>query len=809
MASPLSAQQNAPLAARIRQRLVDEVAQAVTALQASIREHLISLLDEVTPMREQQLRRDTWTLFEQKKELWLEGTLKAWRAALKPVVQRPVASLLSSHLELLSTETVENRMLASRMALSLMEVAAGEVNDLRKRLKHLEAVQELSAQDIVHPEVLVQAMVEQWVACGLSLESWPLINEVVQHHINTQWRQIYANCNAELVAQGVLPVIEFEPRAKSRPSPAPVAYPAAQGQAPALSGDYPQQNYAPGQNAAGAAPGWPAQVGSAGWPAQSIAPGWPSLSDGSAQGWPAQGGIGTVPQDDSGWPVPTGAAAAVSPWFDARELGVLDRVGRMMTGVQPAQNFAAAFQHVPSQRLMTALAQRPLLGDAMAGGGAASPVVGTVLVERLADELQQQSTELKNLTQNDNEKAIIELIALMFQSILQEDRIPPGIRVWFARLQMPVLSVALADPEFFNRLDHPARQLIDHMGSCALGFDASGISGEALETEIKRVVQVVEQYPETGERVYQRVYDEFKEFLKRYLTQKSSTQKVVGVAQQVEQKETLAIQCTIELRNQIKDMPVRDEIREFLYKVWAEVIAVASMRQGAQNAQTLLLKKTAVDLIWAASAKPNRADRAQVIADLPELLKSLRTGMTLLGLSPEVQDGHLKVISDILADAFMSRTQAIDMSQIQALAERLANLEDYFTDDGAEELPLDTQNIEDLLGIDASDLDVVTSGGVEPSPVMTAWAQNLSLGAWFTLDYLDQSVQVQYVWRSPIGHLHLFASVLGRSYLIQSVRLAAYLEAGLLAPQEEVSLTVRATRSAMAKLEANPELLLA
>ena len=36
----------------------------------------------------------------------------------------------------------------------------------------------------------------------------------------------------------------------------------------------------------------------------------------------------------------------------------------------------------------------------------------------------------------------------MFQSILAEDRIPPAVRVWFARLQVPVLRVALAEPEF-------------------------------------------------------------------------------------------------------------------------------------------------------------------------------------------------------------------------------------------------------------------------------------------------------------------------------------------------------------------------
>lgn len=780
MASSIPTQNNAQLAAHIRQRLVDEAAQAMSALLGLVEVHLTSMLRDVAATAGPQLLRETWTLFQSQKKHWLEGTLKAWQTALKPVVPRPTGLPLNNTLELVSTEMVENQILASRIALSVMEVAASEVNDLRKRLKSLNPQQELSAQDIVHPEVLALAMVAQWVHCGLSLESWQLISEVVQQHINGQWRQMYARCNAELLAHGVMPVMEPEARSKPKPVAPPYGNPAAQVQSPFPSGGYPRQNDVPGNAAPGAAPGRPTQ-------------GAPAFATRGLSGWPVLAGGRALPQSD------------------AREMGVLDRVGRLMTGYVPVQNFAAAFQYAPSQRLLTALAQRPLPGDAWgdaSGGEQPLPELLVAQVAQMAGELQQQSAELKKLAQNDNEKAIIELITLMFQSILQEDRIPPGIRVWFARLQMPVLSMALADPDFFNRQEHPARQLIDHMGSCVLGFDASDIASEDMATEIKRVVQVVEQYPDAGERVYQRVYEEFKEFLKSYLTQKTATQKLVGVAQQVEQKETLAIQCTIELRNLIKDMPVRDDIRDFLYKVWAEVIAVASMRQGGQHEATLLLKKTATDLIWAASAKPNRADRARVIADLPELLQSLRSGMSLLGLSLAVQDGHIKVISDILADAFMSKTQAIDMDQIQVLAERLAHLEDYFSNDCSEELPLDAQGIEDLLGIDASDLDVVTSGGAEATPVMRAWAENLGLGAWFTLEYLEQSVQVQYVWRSPLGYLHLFSSVVGHSYLIQTARLAAYLEAGLLTSQEEASLTVRATRDALVKLEANPERLL-
>lgn len=66
----------------------------------------------------------------------------------------------------------------------------------------------------------------------------------------------------------------------------------------------------------------------------------------------------------------------------------------------------------------------------------------------------------------------------MFQSILTEDRIPPAVRIWFARLQVPVLRVALAEPEFFSNMEHPARKLIDRMGSVALGFDSTALSGQ-------------------------------------------------------------------------------------------------------------------------------------------------------------------------------------------------------------------------------------------------------------------------------------------------------------------------------------------
>lgn len=821
---------HAKLALQTRKRLVTQVGASLNGLLDKVQERLRDLMDEAAPSRESQLRRDAWMSYQRVKARWVDGTLNAWQAALvaEPKPTGPQSRLGAGlELELLGTDAVENKIIASRMTLDLMEKGAEPVNDLCKRLKYLNNNHALSARDIVHPEVLLLHLVEQWEAAGMSREAWRLVAPVVQQHLNEQFGKVYTDCNEELIKLGVLPVIEFgAPTSASTFDDINEPYP------PQTTPQAPQAPAAGQQRRATDKPAGAQQAAAQGRTGGGVRIGSPVGRAGGIYGR-AQGLMEQVGRLLSGAflesaPPGAGASAGFAPGGSGAGFISAGAVGAEADyqggGVYPGQlgggviGMASAMGAKsgqiayagPSAPLMMAMAQQPRLPDVQfvtsEGGG---QVVYPVAVAQMATELRQQSADLKGKAQNDNEKAIIELVALMFQSILQEDRIPAGARVWFARLQMPVLRIALADPDFFNKLDHPARQLIDHMGSCVLGFDSSGISTEALEAEIKRVVQVVEQYPETGDRVYKRVYEEFQQFLKKHLAKKPSAQKVMGVAEQLEQKETLAIQYTIELRDQLKDMPVREEIRSFLFKVWAEVLAVSTVRQGKQHEDTLMLKKTATDLIWAASAKPSRADRSKVIAGLSGLLQNLRDGMNRLSIVRAAQEAHIKVISDTLADAFMAKTEAIADEQIQAMALRLAELDDYISDDDGEELPLDTENIEELLGIETTDLDVINEGGGHASAVMLEWARDLALGSWFALNYKTNIAQVQFVWRSPLGHLHLFANNLGHSYLFQTPRLAAYLQVALLDPQEDEPLTARATRSALGEIRANPSRLLA
>ena len=769
MQAPTQPHPQRRLARQVRQHFVQGWCAGMPDVDKAILEFLTTLMSQTGTQRDMQTRRDAWMQYQKHHGAWVAGVVQALTQALSSLETGGRTSTLSgAGLELVSDDVVENKIIASRMALTVMEQVSTSFDALRMRLHALEG-RELPSSDILRPETVCLVLVEQWVQV-LPRDDLPLVVDPLQRALAELAQELYQRCNDYLEEQGVAAQQSLRVRVNRSPG---AAAPSAYG-----AGNFVSRALEQSQGAVAAAQ--QSQRDSGGARRERMPHGAGSSHLGGAT------------------PLARARQRAYDVMGQLRRLLVQPSVGYDAVHVAPA---SAALAHALAAHQVHAETYYSAMGSLM-------PDYSPASVVQLVTAVRDRSVQLKKTASTDSEKAIIEVVALMFQSILSEDRIPPAVRVWFARLQVPVLRVALAEPEFFSNLNHPARQLIDRMGSCVLGFDASAISGSDLEAEIRRVVQVIEQYPETGRRVFQLVHDEFDKFLSKFLTQKQSTSRLVTVAQQVEQKETLAIQYTIELRTMLKDMPVRDEIREFLFKVWAEVLALSAVRDGAHEAETLLLKRAAADLVWAASAKPSRSDRTQVIQNLPDLLHRLRLGLSLLGVTGDAQDAQIKTLTDTLAEAFLSKTAAISREQIEAMAKRLENLEDFIDDAVMGDFPLDADHIEMVLGIDASSIHVVADNGAPVDDTMVQWAQGLQLGTWFTLDHNASSAQVQYAWHSQRKQLHLFAASDGSTYLVQLRRLGAYLQAGLLVAQEEEGLTVRATRDALAKLGANPERLL-
>lgn len=722
-------------------------------------------------------------------ESWVSLTRKAWLGLLDrdEIAHSRFASL---QLEIEDPSAVEHRILASRLATHFQEACTAEFADLRLRILHIERTPELSSFDVLQPSVFSLSWVEAWSGAGLSASTWDVCAEAMQKEFLAALLQAYKKVNSTLIRERVLPAIDHH---KIRKRDNLDTASATSGFRPGHSASSLAQQAAHFRQVAGlesghhAGHGWNDVLGMAGGGASyPILPGLPMIQ---------------MPMG--------GQALGQSAWVDprVRARGIASQMANLLSEkigfVSTAHDQPFGLDGSSRSYSDTTLASLPPIEPPPhmlipAGAGPKEAV----------ELLRQYSTELKRRAGSNQDKATIEVVALMFQNILGEERIADSIRLLFARLQIPVIRVALAEPKFFESLDHPARRLIDRMGACVLGLDPTSVAREDLEAEIRRMVEFIEQYPESGSKVFATVLDDFEEFLEEHLSSPSNHRKVLDVAQQIEKKETLGIQYTIEIRNLLQDLVLSDVLRDFLLKIWSEVLAMCAVRHGPDDPLMAKYKKVISQIVWAGTPKPERAERMRMIAEMPALLQLVREGMTLINVPVGLIDNHVKALGDSFTEAFQTKTQSLPADRLAQLSEQLSNLESLFSDHQLADLPIDAESLELMLDLDPQALTVVTHLPEPASDAALMWAREMDLGQWFHLRNPNGTVLLQYVWRSDRRQLHLFATSQGKSYLFLASSLASHLQGNLLAPIEHEALTVRATRMALDRIQANPSQLL-
>ncbi|MEJ6004062.1 DUF1631 family protein [Paucibacter sp. AS339] len=767
---------NQALAAQARRIYVDALVQGMVGLGQAINEAAGKLLLQSAEYAVMVARRDSVQSWNRHGPAWQAGVISGLRhAAVYGIIDAHGGSAAASSapvnsemMALVDDDIIEREITASRLALAMMDKATWEFTDLRTRLQQLEQHDDLQAHDLLRANVVAKLVLDAWARSGLGVSEWQMLRADLHEEFAQILGEAYHEVNRWLIGQAVLPEVDLRPFIRRA------------GHSSSASDGSEGQGRTTGQIRASS--------GVSGLPSGSPAMARSPVSSQAEE-------VLHLLQKIVGSQVPSFAATRMDPTKAAT--GLMGAATARPTG----QRLSAAIKQ--AQETL----QRAPTQTAVAGEMAAPQVL-----EDLRARNQAFKQVLKQAADTPAERATIELVAMMFQSILMEERIPASVRVWFARLQMPVLRVAVSEPDFFATTDHPARQLIDRMGSCVMGFSAgsnagaSAGSGDPLEREIKRVVQVVEAYPDTGRRVFQTVLTEFAKFLDNYFEHENQASRLgVSLAQQVEQRETLAIQYTIELRKMLNAVPVQDGVREFLFHVWADVLAVAAVRDGAQSEATRLMKRAAADLIWSASAKVSREERAEVIRRLPPLLKTLRDGMSQAGLAADKQDEQIRILNNALAAAFTAKSAEIPRERLEELMDQLETLEAMLPDD---EIEIDESMVRDLSGHEVDGMEVVDGGGSDPTPAMLAWARELQVGGWYMLDYRNRNEAVQLAWRGTRRQMALFVTASGRGVLFPLKRMAAFLQAGLLLPAQDESLTVKATRNALAKLDVDPGRLL-
>ena len=258
-----------------------------------------------------------------------------------------------------------------------------------------------------------------------------------------------------------------------------------------------------------------------------------------------------------------------------------------------------------------------------------------------ANQLFALRAQIQPQEATDQERMTIDVIAVLFEFILEDPQIPVDVRLQVGRLQIPFLKAAMLDRSLLQEESHPARKLLNRIGSATTGLDTQAENGQALLAEIKRIILRVLQDFETDPALFDSVLQELELFLESNFSHQDA--RLTEAVEDAEIVSVLLVNTTITLRDLL--IPLKVDVRafDFILLVWARVLVRAfwleSVNDRAAKADgdlSLQFRDTVAELVWSAQPKVDAAEHHALLEILPGLVQRLKTGLHMIQL-PEVE----------------------------------------------------------------------------------------------------------------------------------------------------------------------------
>lgn len=320
---------------------------------------------------------------------------------------------------------------------------------------------------------------------------------------------------------------------------------------------------------------------------------------------------------------------------------------------------AGAIHIVRDHELHALLAQLPMqpLAADLTRGQATVLDLRQIVAELLAEQ-PTSSGKASALAELDED--LINLVSMLFEFILDDYNLSPPIQVLISRLQIPILKVVIKDKTFFSKATHPARKLLNALARAGIGWSESGEKArDKLYERIHAIVmRILAEYQ--GEiALFETLNEEFDQFLAREnrratLVEQRTRESERGRIKSQKAQESVDQELSQKLHS---NRLIPESIRNILQNGWSRVMFLAYLRDDNEHrwSQTV---RVVDDLLWCLRPQPREDDRAQWVALVPALLKTLRAGLEEVSYNATRLDEMMADLKHELTEAF--RRQALE-----------------------------------------------------------------------------------------------------------------------------------------------------
>ena len=264
-------------------------------------------------------------------------------------------------------------------------------------------------------------------------------------------------------------------------------------------------------------------------------------------------------------------------------------------------------------------------------------------VQQLLHQQRVQSGGTKTVARVDDD--VISLVSMLFDFILEDRELPAAVKALIARMQLPVLRVAISDKSFFSRASHPARRLLNELSRATMGWnDHDDLRRDQLHALLEEIVEQLLVETEPNAELFDALYQRLTDFLR---TEQRRAERVEQRTRDAEEGRARIKAARAEVAKEINKMllgrtlPVT--VVDLLRDTWSQVMQMIFLREGGESRAWKHALGTAKAVVH--SVQPvDSAGVPQRLAQNRQIEAAVRGGLELLGLDAASTERHVLAI---------------------------------------------------------------------------------------------------------------------------------------------------------------------
>jgi hypothetical protein len=253
---------------------------------------------------------------------------------------------------------------------------------------------------------------------------------------------------------------------------------------------------------------------------------------------------------------------------------------------------------------------------------------------------------------------VINLVAMLFEFILDDRNLPDSLKALIGRLQIPMLKVAVLDKSFFSRGAHPARRLLNEIASAAMGWSSRDESQrDALHARIEQVVQRLLNDFVDDPALFSELLVDFLAFTGEERRRSELLEQRTRDAEEGRARAEMArAQVQYELNRRLVGKTLPQVVVRLLEDAWSKFLLLTWLKHGVQSEEWKAGLVTMDQLIWSVAPHDDSQSRLRLLELVPGLLKSLREGLTSSAFDPFATSQFFSQLETLHVQAFQRET---------------------------------------------------------------------------------------------------------------------------------------------------------